>query len=314
MKTIDLFAGCGGMSLGFQNAGYRLLVAYDKWQEAIDVYTTNFQHPAKLCDLDELDNYEELKSYHADIIIGGPPCQDFSSAGKRDETLGRADLTVKFSEIISEVKPQWFVMENVPRIKKSYVLKQAKRIFTSVGYSLNEVILTASYYGVPQNRKRYFLIGELGGDNDALLPYLEEKLTDEPMTVYDYLGSSLGVDHYYRHPRSYKRRGVFSIYEPSPTVRGVNRPVPKTYKKHPGDVAPITPKLRALTTIERSYIQTFPEWFAFKGTKTNLEQMIGNAVPVKLAEFVATCIQQYIDDKDKGTVRQPPHQQLRLFD
>ncbi|OKH44223.1 DNA (cytosine-5-)-methyltransferase, partial [Calothrix sp. HK-06] len=104
----------------------------------------------------------------------------------------------------------------------------------------------------------------------------------------------------YRHPRTYQRRGIFSIDEPSPTIRSVNRPVPKSYRGHPGDAAPISSNLRPLTTIERSYIQTFPKDFIFdeqNQSKTDLEQMIGNAVPVKLAEFVARCLLQHIKDK-----------------
>jgi len=114
--------------------------------------------------------------------------------------------------------------------------------------------------------------------------------------MVDYFGESLGLEFYYRHPRSYARRGIFSIYEPSPTVRGVNRPMPKTYKKHNGDKCEPSDKVRALTTIERSYIQTFPKTFEFEGTKSNLEQMIGNAVPVKLAEYIANCIKEFQHD------------------
>ena len=122
--------------------------------------------------------------------------------------------------------------------------------------------------------------------------------------MHDYLGSSLGLEHYYRHPRSYARRGVFSIHEPSPTVRGVNRPVPPNHPGHPGDTAPVA-SVRPLTTLERSYIQTFPQDFNWPGTKTNLEQMIGNAVPVKLGRYVADCIRQYIQDEAMGTVVRP---------
>jgi DNA (cytosine-5)-methyltransferase 1 len=126
------------------------------------------------------------------------------------------------------------------------------------------------------------------------------------MTIYDYLGKSLGLEYYYRHPRSYMRRGIFSIHEPSPTVRGVNRPIPKTYNRHSGDPVEINNDLRPLTTIERSYLQTFPENFIFSGTKTELEQIIGNAVPVKLGEFVANCINEYIKDKENENLRVIP--------
>ena len=105
---------------------------------------------------------------------------------------------------------------------------------------------------------------------------------------------TLDFEYYYRHPRNYNRRAIFSIDEPAPTIRGVNRPVPKGYPGHPKDACPISENVRALTTLERSLIQTFPATFKWCGNKTEMEQMIGNAVPVKLAEYVALKLKQYI--------------------
>jgi DNA (cytosine-5)-methyltransferase 1 len=253
-----------------------------------------------------------LRQFKPGIILGGPPCQDFSSAGKRDEDLGRGDLTVVFAEIIANLKPKWFVMENVNRLAKSYKYKAAREIFKTTGYGLNEIVLDASLCGVPQKRKRFFCVGELGGLDRSLIPYFQANLSQQPITVRDYLGKSLGIEYYYRHPRSYKRRAIFSIDEPSPTVRGVNRPIPKTYKPHPGDAAPISSQIRPLTTIERSYIQTFPPSFVLQGAKTDLEQMIGNAVPVKLAEYVARCIVQYLTDRDSAIAMESKSQVVQL--
>lgn len=297
MKCVDLFSGCGGMSLGFKNAGFDILLSIDNWNKAIDVYRKNFEHPCIEMDIREEDNCIDLiKQFKPDMLIGGPPCQDFSSAGKRDESLGRADLTYSFSNIITKYKPKWFVMENVDRIRKSQILIDISDQFIESGYGLSSVILDASLCGVPQARKRFFLIGELNGNHNALNRILSDNLSDTPMTIRDYLGDSLGLEYYYRHPRNYSRRGIFSIDEPSPTVRGVNRPIPSGYSKHKGDPDSIDiEKLRPLTTIERSYLQTFPKEFIFEGTKTNLEQMIGNAVPVNLANFVARMIKKYIE-------------------
>ena len=97
MKVIDLFAGCGGLSLGFQKAGFEVVAAFDNWKEACDIYSANFDHPVFQTDLSKLEDLEILRKWEPDIIIGGPPCQDFSSAGKRDETLGRADLTASYA-------------------------------------------------------------------------------------------------------------------------------------------------------------------------------------------------------------------------
>ena len=299
MNTIDLFSGCGGLSLGFSLAGFNIVAAFDNWKPAISVYKRNFKHPIFNMDLCQTDNIKPIMDFNPDMIIGGPPCQDFSIAGKRDESLGRADLTMSFSEIIYSLRPSLFVMENVDRITKSPILEVIKNNFRQNGYGLTEQVLNAKFCGVPQNRKRYFLVGHLGASDNFLKPYYSNFISNKAMSVYDYIGMSWGIEYYYRHPRSYARRGIFSIHEPSPTIRGVNRPIPKGYKKHPKD--PVDPKngIYPLTTIQRSYIQTFPNNFIFDGNKTDLEQMIGNAVPVKLAEFVGKCIVEYLLDTNR---------------
>lgn len=300
METVDLFSGCGGLSLGFQNAGFEILAAFDKWEPAVKVYRENFNHPIYDTDLGSDEGLEFIKSLKPKMIIGGPPCQDFSSAGKRDETMGRADLTISYANIVAAAKPEWFVMENVERITKSHILKDALKIFKKAGYGISYQVLDASFCGVPQSRKRFFLVGHKHSTDNFLIPYFNKNLSSKQMTLFDYFGKSLGVEYYYRHPRSYARRGIFSIYEPSPTIRGVNRPIPKGYTKHEGDPVEISDKLRPLTTKERSLIQTFPKDFIFNGSKTDLEQIIGNAVPVKLGEYVANCINEYISDKKQN--------------
>lgn len=296
MDIVDLFCGCGGMSLGFIKAGFNVVAGFDNWVKAINVYKQNFSHPVYNVDLKDTQSaITYITPFSADMIIGGPPCQDFSSAGKRNEDNGRGDLTINYAEIIADILPEWFVMENVARITKTRKLSTAKDIFTASGYGLTQCVLDASLCGVPQTRKRYFLIGKRGEKNNFLLPFIEQNLSDRPMTVADYFGNDIDFEYYYRHPRSYIRRGIFSVNEPSPTIRGVNRPMPKGYILHPGDPVKSLEGIRALTTEERSRIQTFPKTFKFLGTKTDKEQMIGNAVPVNLAYFVAKAIKDFID-------------------
>jgi len=306
MITIDLFAGCGGLSLGFQKAGFNIVAGFDNWDPAIEIYEKNFTHPIIKFDLSNTDDTSVFKKYSPSLIIGGPPCQDFSSAGKRDETGGRADLTLSFADIIKKVQPKYFVMENVDRIIKSNILKEAIKIFKKANYGITYQVLDASFCGAPQKRKRFIMVGELNGEDGFLDLYFEKNFSKKPTTIRDYFGTSLEINHYYRHPRNYSRRGIFSIDEPSPTVRGVNRPLPKGYKGHSTDSAPVSEAIRPLTTLERSYIQTFPKKFKWSGTKTALEQLIGNAVPVKLAEFVGNCLQEYIRDKNNDNARIKP--------
>lgn len=288
MRVVDLFCGCGGMSLGFQNAGFDIVAAYDNWQPAIDIYQKNFQHPIYKKDLSTEDIVPELRELAPDMIIGGPPCQDFSIAGKREFRGKRANLTLKFGQIVSEVLPQWFVMENVYNIEKSPIFEEALTIFKSAGYGVTKHVWDASYMGVPQMRRRYFVVGKLGEKDDFLLEKMLSGLSKERMTVRKYFKDKpIGADYIYQHPRTYKRRAIFSIDEPLSTIRSVNRPIPSNYVIHPADKTSDLSKVHVLTTKERSYIQSFPESFEFVGTTSSIEQAIGNAVPVKMAEYVA---------------------------
>lgn len=294
MNTVDLFAGCGGMSLGFQNAGFNLVAAFEFWDIAAKCYEENFNHPVFKSDLSNVKSaVEQIRRFSPELIIGGPPCQDFSHAGKRVES-SRASLTESYAKIIENIKPQYFVMENVDRAQKSKAFEKAENIFKNAGYGLTKIVLDASKCGVPQKRKRFFCIGALGKDDDFMKKNLESDLSQKSTTLRDYFGDTLDFEYYYRHPRNYNRRAIFSIDEPAPTIRGVNRPVPKGYPGHPNDACPISENVRALTTLERSLIQTFPATFKWCGNKTEMEQMIGNAVPVKLAEYVALKLKQYI--------------------
>ena len=313
MRVVDLFCGCGGMSLGFQEAGFDIVAAYDKWEAALDVYRKNFSHTAETMDLSNVELCsEKIGLIQPDMIIGGPPCQDFSSAGKRNEDGGRGDLTVSFANIIRNVRPKWFVMENVARIEKTQKLQEAKEIFKDAGYGLSHQVLDASLCGVPQKRKRFFMIGKLRETDDFMIPFMNSALSKRSMTMRDYFGDSLGIDYYYRHPRSYVRRGIFSMDEPSPTIRGVNRPMPNGYQPHTNDPVKSKDGIRPLTTKERSMVQTFPESFKFIGSKTDMEQMIGNAVPVNLAKYVGESINRYLRNPHRHRHMTIDYQQLNV--
>lgn len=294
------------MSLGFQKAGFNILAGFENWKSAISCYENNFSHPVEDVDLSDIElSVNTISKYNPDIIIGGPPCQDFSGAGNRIEG-NRANLTVSYAEIIVRTSPQYFVMENVERAYSSKAYKNARIILKAAGYGLTEKVLDASFCGVPQKRKRFFCIGCKNKQDGFLDGILSTNQSIFPLTVREYFKQEnyeLLIEYYYRHPRSYKRRGIFSVNEPSPTIRGVNRPKPGNYKKHSGD-ATEPDGVRNLTTLERSLIQTFPQDFIWNDFSASTEQMIGNAVPVKLANYVATCLMRYINgDNDLHNMR-----------
>lgn len=292
MKTVDLFCGCGGLSLGFELNGFNIVGAYDYWDAAIESYCTNFKHKASKLDISDIEHtIESIAPLNPEIIIGGPPCQDFSSAGDRQEGK-RAILTVSYAKIINSIRPKYFVMENVSRARHSSAYNEARTIFKNAGYGLTEQVLDASKCGVPQKRKRFFCIGKLNATDGFLDKYIANNLSALPLTVreyFDYNNIAIEFEYYYRHPRTYSRRAIYSIDEPSPTIRGVNRPKPPQYKRHQND-ATNPDNINALTTNQRALIQTFPLNFYFSKNQAIAEQMIGNAVPVNLAQYVAKAI------------------------
>ncbi len=288
-KLVDLFAGVGGLGLGFEQSGFTVQAAYEIWDKACVVHSENLDCPVHRFDLSCEDSAaEHIAPYAPDLIIGGPPCQDFSSAGKRQEGKN-ANLTLSFAHIISLVKPRLFVMENVARAKASASYTQAREVFHAAGYGLTEMVLDASRCGVPQRRKRFFCIGAQDMPERSFCESLSDAQTSKPLSVADYLQHEIDLEFYYRPPRSYARRAIYSTDEPSATIRGVNRPIPPNYPGHHLDAAAIS-QARPLTTFERSRIQTFPKTWAWQGNKTSVEQMIGNAVPVELGKFVGHAI------------------------
>lgn len=291
LRAVDLFCGSGGFSVGLIQAGVQVLSAYDNWSDAVDTYRRNIGDHVHKFDLSDAPAaIREVAKHGADVIVGGPPCQDFSTAGKREEGH-QANLTISFGQIVRACRPELFLMENVPQTRMSAAYKSMRESLESSGYQFAEHILDASYCGAPQARKRFFVFGWEGNGSEPGIRFsrwLSERQASEPLTVKDYMRKDINIKFYYRHPRNYSRRAVFTVHEPSPTIRGVNRPVPPNYQRNHLDSAdPST--VRPLTTWERSRIQTFSrDWDWNAGDRNaSAELQIGNAVPVKLAEFVA---------------------------
>jgi DNA (cytosine-5)-methyltransferase 1 len=167
-NVIDLFCGCGGFSLGFEQAGFNVILGVDIWKDALVTFKQNHKNAKTIeADLSKIFPEDLLKELvyqrqDIDIVIGGPPCQGFSVSGKREIDDPRNKLYKAFVEVVKYIKPKVFVMENVPglvRLFKGQAKDQILSDFESVGYNVNYKILTAADYGVPQIRKRVFFVG-----------------------------------------------------------------------------------------------------------------------------------------------------------
>ncbi len=166
LTCIDLFCGCGGLSLGFRNAGFNVVAGIDSWKDALVTHRKNLPESLAVCaDLFSFTPHE-LKSRHGvsdvDVIVGGPPCQGFSIAGKRIVDDKRNKLYKSFVEFVRCYRPRAFVMENVPNLLSlagGVVRDAIMADFTNIGYRVVYKVLTASDYGTPQNRRRVFFVG-----------------------------------------------------------------------------------------------------------------------------------------------------------
>lgn len=164
IDAIDLFSGCGGLSFGFQKVGINTRIAVDNWNDALLSFERN--HPQSRTVEFDL-GARKLKPLFthlsdAEIIFGGPPCQGFSISGKRDPNDPRNLLYKGFLDVVAEINPKMFVMENVPNLAamdKGNLILAIEQDFANLGYSLSRKIVLASDYGVPQNRKRLILVG-----------------------------------------------------------------------------------------------------------------------------------------------------------
>lgn len=163
-KIIDLFCGAGGLSLGFEKAGFEIEFAIDMWEDAIDTYNQNHINKVARCqDIHELTN-EYLKSLKGKItgVIGGPPCQGYSTVGTRDVNDPRNHLYLEYCRVVENVEPEFFVIENVRgllTLGKGAFKDDIITRFSNLGYNVTYRLVNASDYGVPQNRYRVFFVG-----------------------------------------------------------------------------------------------------------------------------------------------------------
>jgi len=165
MKVVSLFCGAGGMDLGFQNAGCEIVGAYDCEGDCIKTHHANFDPIAQRRDVSVLGKRDIPD---CDIVIGGPPCQGFSVAGKMDPNDLRSSLVWEFARIVDEVQPRFFVMENVKALatlqKWIHIRSKLQQEFYKSGYDVVCHILNSKDYGVPQSRERAFFIGVKKGE------------------------------------------------------------------------------------------------------------------------------------------------------
>lgn len=334
-KFIDLFSGAGGLLRGFMNAGFSAAFSVEIWDPAIRTHKYNYPNiPVWSRDIREIKN-DELKEYFdkIDVIVGGPPCQGFSTIGKRLVKDPRNELVFEFIRFVDVVRPKMFVMENVRGLLSANngAIKDAiVEEFREKGYNVTNKVICAADYGVPQMRHRVIFIGIR---NDLSASPSFPNATHSP-EIYETVGNCImdlvGQENIFpnhvpmNHNEIVRKRiscikegegipdeglpkdvsqGSRSDYKNnniknfSHVYRRLSRYKPATTMVPGHNAFPLHPtENRSLTVREAARIQTFPDDVIFMGSRQEQCIQVGNAVPVKLAEALAHHIKQILDN------------------
>lgn len=331
MNIVSFFSGAGGLDLGFRKAGFNIIWANEYDKEIWETYEKN--HPHTILDRRSIIDIHEDEVPDCEGIIGGPPCQSWSEAGAlRGINDKRGQLFFDFIRILEVKQPKFFLAENVsgmlqPRHRDA--INNIKSMFQNAGYHLSFQLLNASDYHVPQDRKRVFFIGirkdlnftfefsnvaypkiplskAIGDLSDNALPALDKNHTNGSrckIANHEYMTGGFSTIYM-------SRNRVRSWDEQSFTIQAGGRHAP---------IHPQAPKMqfveqnkrifvpeqehlyRRLSVRECARIQTFPDDFIFYYDKVATGyKMIGNAVPVNLAYFLAKNIIQQIATHSKS--------------
>lgn len=294
-NILDLFAGCGGMSLGFESVGLKTL-GFEKDVSATETYNLNLQGKCLLTELNLESEYPK-----AEVIIGGPPCQPFSVGGHQKGIDDSRNCLPIFIDAVKKVNPQVWMFENVRGLlyANKWYFEQAISELAGFGYIVEYKLLNASNYGVPQNRERVFVVGHRG-------KYTFPERENHQVTVAEAIGDLMettppeskfltpSMDEYIKkYEIASKCVNPRDLYADRPartlTCRNIAAPTGDMHRVKLSDG-----RRRRLSIREAARLQSFPDWFEFSGNETQQFYQIGNAVPPILARHLALSVKECI--------------------
>ena len=301
-KTIlDLFAGCGGLSLGFEAVGFKT-VGFEKLEDAAETYRNNLLGDCYTQELSTSTVYP-----NADIVIGGPPCQPFSVGGKQLGLKDSRDGFPIFISAVEQVQPEIFLFENVRGLlyKNKWYLKEVIDHLEGLGYKISVRLLNAKDFGVPQNRERVIVMGA------KEVIHFPSKFKKR-VTVGEALGElatqipenakflTASMDKYVaKYEKASKCVNPRDLYLDRPartlTCRNLAGATGDMHRLKLPDG-----RRRRITTREAARLQSFPDWFEFHGKETGIYNQIGNAVAPYFALSLAKEIKKYFQSDYNG--------------
>lgn len=335
LSFIDLFSGAGGLLRGFLDAGMEPIFSVELWKPAIETHKLNYPNiPIIDKDIRTVDN-DFLRKYQGkiDVVVGGPPCQGFSTIGKRLVKDPRNELVFEFIRFVEILQPKAFLMENVKGLlssDKGHVKEAIEAEYQRIGYNVKSQVLCAADYGVPQLRNRIFFFG-IRKDIDIEPNFPKPSNSrDNYTTVGDAINDLLGKENQVpnhvpmkHNPTVAARISCIKEGEGIPTdglpfdvshgsrsdyinneiknfshvYKRLSRYKPATTMVPGHNAFPLHPVAnRSLTVREAARIQTFPDDVIFCGTRQDQCIQVGNAVPILLANKIALQIISILTD------------------
>jgi len=322
--VISTFAGSGGSSLGYKWAGYKELLAIEWEQNAVDTFKLNFpdipvwQRDIRTVTTKEILDFLNIKVGELDLLDGSPPCQGFSTAGKRQVKDERNDLFEEFARLVDELQPKVFIMENVPGMAKGKMkgkFIEIMQALKSMNYNVKCKLMNTMYYNVPQSRQRLIFIGIRKDLNiEPSFPRPSKKI----ITVKEALKNLKNeewelkwVNHIKKsviYPRICKMKYGESYQKYSPNGSGfalsrnnLNKPsctITKTVNhsaSSDGTLHPIENRKHTISEIKK--LSSFPENYMLIGTFQEQWARIGNAVMPKFMQAIAEHIKKIVFER-----------------
>lgn len=324
-NVLDLFCGGGGLSEGFEQAGYDIVAGVDVNEDFLPTFERNHDGAlaiqADLGSVDPASLYREhsIDVDEIDVVIGGPPCKGFSIAGKRDPDDERNNLVDRFIDHVDYVRPAMFVMENVPGIKSmedGRVIASIQQRYEDIGYSVHHETLNAADFGVPQTRKRVFFIGRADEKTPTFperthRPSKQATLGGRTLEPYVTAGEAIvekNVEDLPNHEKTNHSddmvarisevepgEGLYESYGDSWRRLKADAPAHTVKENHNAPfIHPVQDRVG--TVRECAILQSFPDDYVFEGPKSKQLKVVGNAVPPQLARVIAEAIRDDITE------------------
>lgn len=300
LNTVSLFSGCGGLDLGFENAGCNVVWGVDFDKFAVQTYNANFD--TKIIQ-EDLNNVTPSDIPDHNMLIGGFPCQPFSMMGKKEgfqDQKGRGDMFFKIIEILRIKQPEVVVLENVKDLltnDNGHTISVIKQLLTELGYKIHMQVLNTKNYGIPQTRNRVFIVCFKNHEIDFHFP---EKV-ELKLTMQDLLET--GVDEkYFLSERMVKTVMSWGTknYSAKPEIdlqiaRPLCATMAKMHRASQDNYVTENGRIRRLVPRECARLQGFPDSFVIPVSDTQAYRQFGNAVTVTVAEKVAQCVLRVIE-------------------